>query len=266
MEKLIETIKPYALHAGLALAILVCGCLLAWIVRKSIEKALTKGNSDPMVTKFVSRLLYAIVAVLAIAASLGALGVQTASIAAAIGAAGIAIGLALQNSLSNLASGLMLVTLKPFRAGDYIEGAGQTGSVDEVGLFATMLKTFDGRRVIVPNSKLTDGNIVNYASFPTRRMDVSVSVAYSSNLAFVKERLTKVIADEVRILTDPAPGIAVDQLADSGINISLKLWVKREDYWPVRFTILEKIKNDFDANGIEIPFPQRVVHIVQGKN
>lgn len=263
MDKILEAAKPYALHVALALATLACGLILASIVRWLASRALSRGHSDPMVSKFVSRLLYSVVAVFAIAATLSQLGVQTNSIVAAIGAAGIAVGLALQNSLSNLASGLLIVALKPFRAGDFIEGAGQMGAVEEVGLFTTTLKTADGRKVILPNSKLTDDNIVNYAAHPTRRLDTSVSVAYASDLAFVKERVMAVLAADERIIQDPAPIVSIDQLGDSGITVGIRIWVKREDYWPVRFEVLQEIKADFDKSGIEIPFPQRVVKVLK---
>ena len=137
------------------------------------------------------------------------------------------------------------------------------GAVEEVGLFTTTLKTADGRKVILPNSKLTDDNIVNYAAHPTRRLDTSVSVAYASDLAFVKERVMAVLAADGRIIQDPAPIVSIDELGDSGITVGIRIWVKREDYWPVRFEVLQEIKADFDKSGIEIPFPQRVVKVLK---
>lgn len=258
-----ETAGPYATRAGLAAATLVIGLLLAWAIRWLVGRAMKRGDSDPIVRRFVTRLLYAIVAMFAIAATLSRLGVQTASLVAAIGAVGIAVGLALQNSLANLASGLLLVAMKPFRAGDYIEGAEETGFVQEVGLFATVLKTFDGRKVVIPNSKLTDGNIIDFSAHPTRRIDTSVSVAYASDLSAVRARVRATLAADERILADPAPIVSIDELGDSGVTVGIRAWVKNEDYWPVRFEILEKIKADFDAAGIEIPFPQRVVKILK---
>lgn len=262
MDKIIKMAGPYAARAGLAAATLVIGMLLAWALKWLTVHAMRRGHADPIVTKFTSRLLYYIVAIFAIAATLSRLGVQTSSIVTVIGAAGIAIGLALQNALANLASGLLLVALKPFRAGDYIEGADQSGSVEEVGLFNTTLKTIDGRKVVIPNSKLTDGNIVDYTTHPTRRLDTSVSVAYSSDLAAVRARVNAVLAADGRILTEPAPIVSIDELGDSGIKVGIRVWVKSEDYWTVRFEILERIKADFDAAGIEIPFPQRVVRVL----
>ncbi|MBR0057271.1 MAG: mechanosensitive ion channel, partial [Kiritimatiellae bacterium] len=263
IDKAIELLRPYVGRAAIAAAILAFGLAAAWLVRRLARREMTRHKSDPIAAHVVSQLAYAIVAILATAAALGQLGVQTASIVAVVGAAGIAVGLALQNSLSNLASGILLVTLKPFHAGDYIEGAGQAGSVIEVGFFTTTLRTFDGRKVVIPNSKLTDDSIVNYSTHPTRRIDAKVSVGYATDLPKARAVARDVLANDGRVLADPAPVVSVDELADSGITLGVRAWVKREDYWPVRFELLEKIKIAFDAAGIEIPFPQRVVRLLQ---
>ena len=194
-----------------------------------------------------------------VAAALGEIGVQTASIIAMLGAAGLAIGLALQASLSNLASGILLIAQTPFKVGDFIEGAGISGTVVEIKLFTTVVTTFDGRKVTIPNSKLTGDPIINYSVMPNRRVDIVVSVAYSSDLAFVKRTIRELLAEDGRILDDPAPTVAVRKLADSGIDVVVFPWVRREDYWKVLFDLTEAIKTRFDAVGIEIPFPQRVV-------
>jgi len=253
------------MRIGIALAIFVAGIAAAWLARLIAMRSLRDGKPGPMVARFVSQLAYATLIALTIAAVLGQLGVQTASIVAVIGAAGLAIGLALQNSLANIASGLIVVALKPFNVGDFIEGGGQAGTVMEVGLMATTLKTAAGQKVVIPNSKLTDGSIINYSAHPTRRFDTSVSVAYSSDLSFVKETVRKAIDSDPRILQDPQPIVSIDNLADSGITVGIRVWIGGADYWNVRFSLLEKIKGAFDEAGIEIPFPQRVVKIIGGK-
>ena len=255
------TVARIAARILLTAATLVVGYLLARLARSMLARSFRRQSPDGTISLFASRLVYAVLLAVTISVALGELGVETASIVAIIGAAGLAIGLALQGSLANLASGLLLVVLKPFKTGDYIEGAGQSGTVMEVGLFATVLRTFDSRKVVVPNSKLTDGTIVNYSTHPTRRLDTKVSVAYSSDLGRVREVLAGVLAAEPRVLADPAPVISVEELADSGVVIGLRIWLKSSDYWPVRFELLGKVKEAFDAAGIEIPFPQRDVHI-----
>ena len=180
---------------------------------------------------------------------------------AVIGAAGLAIGLALQGSLSNLASGLLIVMQRLFLVGDYIEGGGVGGTVQEIRLFTTLLKTFDGRRVIVPNARLTNDDIVNYSVYPTRRVEVVVAVDYSSDLALVRKTALAILEGDERILPDPAPVVVVKNLGESGIDIAIRAWVNREHYWNVFFELQEKVKNSFDAAGITIPFPQRVVHL-----
>lgn len=252
---------PYAGHAALGMLAFVAGLFLAWLAKRMILRAMRKCRTESTVARFVSQLTYAILLAVTVAVALGAIGVQTASIAAIIGAAGIAIGLSLQSSLSNLASGLLLVTLKPFRAGDYIEGADQAGTVVEVGLFATTLRTIDGKTAVIPNSLLTNGCIVNYSAHPMRRMDLSVSVAYATDLEAAKKVLLDTVSADSRVIAESGPIVSVNELGDSGIEMGVRFWVNNEDYWPMRFEILGKIKAALDAAGIEIPFPQRVVSI-----
>lgn len=261
IEAIWDAIRPYALRTVLAILILGVGFFIAHLARLSMMRAIRRKCAEETAGKFASNFIHIALIVVAIAAALAEMGVQTTSIVAIIGTVGIAIGLALQNSLANLASGMLLVILKPFAAGDFIEGAGQSGTVMEVGLFATTLKTFDGRKVVVPNSKLTDGNIVNFSTHPTRRLDTSVTVSYSADLAHVRKTLLDVFAAEPRILSFPEPIVAVDELGDNGVAIGIKVWTNSKDYWPLRFQLLGSVKTAFDAAGIEIPFPQRVVHM-----
>jgi small conductance mechanosensitive channel len=201
---------------------------------------------------------YVIIAFVIIAA-LSKIGVETTSFVAIIGAAGLAVGLALQGSLSNFASGVLIIALRPFKAGEYIEAAGTGGVVESVQIFSTTLTTADNKYVVVPNSSILSGNIVNYSRKPTRRIDLVVGVSYSADLAKTKAVLEAVLAANSKILPTPAPQIAVAELADSSVNLVVRPWVNGGDYWPVRFELMEAIKNGLDEAGIEIPFPQMVI-------
>lgn len=256
--------SPYLGKLAWAAAILLAGLCAANLLKFIVCKAVRRGKSDPMVGRFMSSLLFSATMIVALAAALGELGVQTASIVAIIGAAGIAVGLALQNSLANLASGIILVALKPFSAGDYVEAGDKAGTVIAVGLFTTTLRTFDGIKVVLPNSRLTDGPIVNYSTHPERRFDTSVSVAYSTNLDDARRVLLDLFARDPRILALPAPVVSVDSLSDSGMVLGIRVWTLSKDYWPVRFGLLADVKAALDGAGIEIPFPQRVIHLENG--
>ena len=259
--ELIQKTAPYSVKGLIAIAIFAAGYLFAKLMKSLVKKAVKLGKTEPTVGLFVANLVYAVILAVVIAAALGEVGVQTASIVAVIGAAGLAIGLALQGSLSNLASGLLIVMQRLFLVGDYIEGGGVGGTVQEIRLFTTLLKTFDGRRVIVPNARLMNDNIVNYSVYPTRRVEVVVSVDYSSDLTLVRKTALSILDGDERILPDPAPAVVVKNLGESGIDIAIRAWVNRENYWNVFFELQEKVKNSFDAAGITIPFPQRVVHL-----
>jgi small conductance mechanosensitive channel len=199
-----------------------------------------------------------------VVAALGQLGIQTTSFIAILGAAGLAIGLALQGSLANFAAGFLMIIFRPFKVGDFIEGAGVAGVVEEIQVFTTTLKTGDNKIIIVPNAKLSGDNIINYSAQETRRVDMTVGVSYSADLSKVREVLLDIISKEARILPEPAPLVAVAELADSSVNFVVRVWTKTGDYWGVKFDMTETIKNRFDAEGIGIPFPQRDIHIVSG--
>jgi len=187
--------------------------------------------------------------------------VQTTSFVAVVGAAGLTIGLALQGSLANFAAGILMIIFKPFKVGDYIEGGGVDGIVEEIGIFTTELKTFDNKKIIVPNAKLTSDNIINYTAREIRRVDIVASVSYSDDLDKVRKVLEDILAADEHVLKEPAPKIAVLELADSSVNFAVRPWVKTSDYWDVFFATQESIKKQFDAAGISIPFPQQDVHL-----
>ncbi len=269
MEEMWAKIYEYGMLYGLsllaAIVIFVVGKWLAHLIAGLIEKLLNKANVDKTLTKFVRNMVYAALLVFVIIAALGKLGVQTTSFIAVIGAAGLAVGLALQGSLSNFAAGVLLILFKPFKVGDFISAAGTLGTVREIQIFCTVLDHFDNRRIIVPNSKITGDNITNFSAIEKRRIDLVFGISYSDNIKTAKEALEKVVASDPRVLKDPKPVIAVSELADSSVNLVCRPWVKPGDYWDVYFDTLEKGKLELEKNGITIPFPQRDIHMFQEK-
>jgi len=247
-----------------ALAIFIIGRWIAKLVRGGIKRMMEKAKVEPIIVGFVSNIAYIALLAFVVVAALGQLGIQTTSFIAILGAAGLAIGLALQGSLANFAAGFLMIIFRPFKVGDFIEGAGVAGVVEEIQVFTTTLKTGDNKIIIVPNAKLSGDNIINYSAQETRRVDMTVGVSYSADLSKVREVLLDIISKEVRILPEPAPLVAVAELADSSVNFVVRVWTKTGDYWGVKFDMTETIKNRFDAEGIGIPFPQRDIHIVSG--
>jgi small conductance mechanosensitive channel len=247
-----------------ALAIFIIGRWIAKLVRGGIKRMMEKAKVEPIIVGFVSNIAYIALLAFVVVAALGQLGIQTTSFIAILGAAGLAIGLALQGSLANFAAGFLMIIFRPFKVGDFIEGAGVAGVVEEIQVFTTTLKTGDNKIIIVPNAKLSGDNIINYSAQETRRVDMTVGVSYSADLSKVREVLLDIISKEARILPEPAPLVAVAELADSSVNFVVRVWTKTGDYWGVKFDMTETIKNRFDAEGIGIPFPQRDIHIVSG--
>jgi small conductance mechanosensitive channel len=264
MEQLTAKGIEWATTSGIAvltaLLILVFGIWGAKILRGTLRKILTRKEVEPTLVKFGTSLLYAVLVVFVVTATLNNLGIQTTSIIAILGAAGLAVGLALQDSLSNFAAGIMILIFHPFRVGDYIEGAGISGSVEELGIFVTRLKTPDNKAIFVPNGKLAGDNLINYTLNDTRRMDLVVGVGYSEDVREVQKVLLDILNEDKRILADPAPIVAVLALGDSSVDFAVRPWVPTAQYWDIYFEIVGKIKTRLDEKGIEIPFPQRVVH------
>ncbi|MDG5817147.1 mechanosensitive ion channel [Chitinispirillales bacterium ANBcel5] len=258
----------YGLRVLAAVAILIFGLLSAKLVRGFLKRVLKKGHIEDTLVSFIASLSYVFMIIFVIIAALSQLGVQTASFVAILGAAGLAVGLALQGSLSNFASGFLLIMFKPFKVGDYIEGAGVAGSVEQIGIFTTELKSPDNKRIIVPNGKITNDNIINYTAREIRRVDIIAGVSYSDDLDKVKRVLKEILDSDERVLEEPAPVIGVLELGDSSVNFVVRPWTKTTDYWNVFFSLQETIKKRFDAEGISIPFPQRDLHIhkVNSKN
>ena len=255
----------YALKFAAALAILIIGMWVAKGIRAGIRRMMDKRSVDPTITRFLSSLVYIGMMAFVVLAALGQLGIQTTSFIAVLGAAGLAIGLALQGSLSNFAAGFMLVAFRPFKVGDFIEGAGIAGSVEEIQIFSTKLKTPDNKIIIVPNSKIFDDAITNYSAEATRRVDLVAGVSYEADLSKVKSVLEEIVTSNDLVLKDPPHQIAVSELADNSVNLVVRVWTNTADFWTVHFGLTESIKTRFDAEGIGIPYPQRDVHVYEHK-
>ena len=260
---MLDTVIGFILNTVLALAILIIGRFIARHVSTRVGSAVEKSNDDVTLGKFFASLTYVALMAFIIIAAMGQLGIETASLVAILAAAGLAIGLALPGSLANFASGVMLIIFRPLKVGDFVEAGGATGTVREIGIFTSILSSPDNKKIYVPNANLTGANIINYSAFGTRRIDLVAGVSYGDSLDLVKATLEQILAEDDRILTDPAPTIAVLELADSSVNFAVRPWVKEEDYWDVRFDTQEKIKQRFDEKGISIPFPQQDVHLIK---
>ncbi|WP_220719805.1 small-conductance mechanosensitive channel MscS [Agarivorans litoreus] len=256
-----DLLIEYAINIAAAIAILFVGMIVARIMASSVEKLMNARNLDTTISHFVGSMVKYIIIAFVIIAALSRIGIQTASFVAIIGAAGLAVGLALQGSLSNFAAGVLIIGFRPFKAGDYVEIAGTAGSVASVQIFTTVLKTPDNKQIVVPNGAVLGGNIVNYSTHPTRRVDLVVGVSYNSDLAQTKAILREVCEADPRVLKDQDITIGVKELADSSVNLVVRPWVNSADYWGVYFDLNENIKVALDNAGIEIPFPQMDVHL-----
>jgi len=261
IKQIQDLLTVYGLKVIAALAIFVIGKVIAKMIKSGIAKAMTKTKSDPILISFTSNMVYAGLLAFIIIAALGQLGIQTTSFIAILGAAGLAVGLALQGSLSNFAAGVLMIIFRPFKQGDFIEGAGVSGVVEEVHIFNTIMRTGDNKTIIIPNSGLMNGNIINYSSKPTRRLDLVIGIGYDDDIKKAKNILNELMQQESRILKDPAPTLGLLELADSSVNFAVRPWVKSADYWGVHFDLLESIKLRFDKEGISIPYPQQDIHI-----
>lgn len=251
----------YGTRVVLALLVFIIGKWLAGKICSALARLMEKNNVDQTLVKFLRNILYYLLLVAVLVAVAGQLGINTASFLTIIGAASLAIGLALKDSLANFSAGVMLILFRPFKVGDYIEAAGESGTVDEISIFNTILNTPDNQRKIIPNGAVASSTITNVTAYPTRRMDLVIGVGYDDDLKKTKSILEEIIAGRDDLLKEPAPTIAVAELADSSVNFVVRPWVKTSDYWSVRFQLIEQIKNTLDENGISIPYPQRDVHL-----
>lgn len=251
----------FVINLVAAAAIFVIGRWVVRLVHGLSLKAMQRGKVDPLLVKFLGNILYALLMIFVVLAAISQVGIQTTSLIAVIGAAGLAVGLALQGSLANFAAGVLVIIFRPYKIGDYVEAGGVAGVIDDVQIFTTELKTADNRKIIVPNGQMMSGAITNYSSHATRRVDLVVGVGYEDDIDTVRRVLQGVVADDPRVLEDPAPNIRMSAMGDSSVSWIVRPWVKAEDYWNVHWEMTEEIKRRFDAEGISIPFPQRDVHV-----
>ena len=259
-----DLLVQYAVNIVSALLILFIGNIIVKMIAGTIAKVLRKKDIDNAVVEFIHGLVRYVLFVIVLIAALSRIGVQTASVVAVIGAAGLAIGLALQGSLSNFAAGVLIVGFRPFKSGDHVEVAGVAGvagAVESIQIFSTELRTPDNKTVIVPNAHIIGNPITNYSRNDTRRIDLVIGVSYNADLQKTKEVLRRVVTTDARVLQDPEPTIGVVALADSSVNFVVRPWVNTADYWAVYFDLNQAIKEELDKEGIEIPFPQMDVHV-----
>jgi small conductance mechanosensitive channel len=258
-------VVDYSLDLVGAISILVIGWIVAGWIKLAVSKALTRlPRSDATVTRALSALARYLILAIVIVAVLAQFGVQTASILAVLGTAGLAVGLALQGTLSNVAAGFMLLIPRPFRIGDYIDADGVAGTVEEIGLFSTEFVTFDGLYLVVPNNQIWTKAIINYSRLPTRRLDLGVGVAYDDDIDKALSVLMDLLTGDERVLQDLEPQVMVAELADSSVDLNLRCWTKTDDYWGLQFDLNKLAKERVEAAGCTIPFPQRDIHVIGG--
>ena len=244
----------------IAILIYIVGKALIMLANRMLQKMLNRKHIDPTIQTFLKSLVNILLMVLLIISVVSALGINTTSFAALLASAGVAVGMALSGNLQNLAGGIVVLLFRPFKVGDYIEAQGVGGTVQEIQIFHTILNTPDNKKIYLPNGSLSSGNIVNYSKEPTRRVDFTICIDYGESIDKVREVLKEIITNDQRVLTAPQPVIALNALADSSVNIALRVWVKSEDYWAVYWETNEKIYNEFNRRGINFPFPQLTVH------
>jgi len=265
VNKIIEFLQTDGLAFGIdlaiALVIFFVGRLVISVIVRGIAKTMEKNDVEKTLETFVCNLVRIALLIVVIIAAIGQLGIQTTSFIAIFGAAGLAVGLALQGSLSNFASGVLIVLFRPYKVGDFVEAAGIAGSVEQVQILTTIFKTGDNKQVIVPNSQIMDSIITNYSANDTRRVDMVVGVSYDDDLDKVRKTLEEIVGADDRVLAEPALKIAVSELADSSVNFVVRPWCATSDYWPLTWDLTEAIKKRFDQEGISFPFPQQDVHL-----
>ncbi len=258
-----DLVTELGLKLASAVLIFVIGRWVAKAILRVAKGVMARAELEETLSRFLGNLLYVVLMTIVIITTINQLGIQTTSLLAVLGAAGLAVGLALQGSLANFAAGVLIVAFRPYKVGDYIEAGGTAGTVEAVQIFTTVLKSPDNRRIIVPNAQMTAGTITNYSANDTRRIDLVAGVSYADDLDKVRRILRAIVAADSRVLAEPAPTIAVSELADSSVNFVVRPWVSSADYWAVYFDLTEQIKKRFDEEGVSIPFPQRDVHVYQ---
>jgi small conductance mechanosensitive channel len=264
IERMIDVyVVPWSINIALAIVVFIVGRLIAKGLVKVLERLLVRAKVDTMLVEFIGSIAGAALFLFVIIASLDMLGVNTTSLIAMLGAAGLAVGLALQGSLQNFASGVLLIIFRPFTVGNVIDAGGVIGKVEKITIFNTVMLTPDNREIIVPNGAIYGGTITNISARDTRRIDMVFGIGYGDDIKKAKDLLMQAMESDSRVLKDPAPVVALGELADSSVNFVVRPWVKGADYWDVKFDLTEKIKLSFDQNGVSIPFPQMDLHMDQ---
>lgn len=256
-----EYVIPWGINIALALAVFIVGRWVAKGIVALITRLLTRAKLDHILVQFVGSILRTVLLLIVVVAALDQLGVDTTSLIALMGAAGLAVGLALQDSLKNFAAGVMLIVFRPFKSGDFIEAAGITGVVERINIFTSTLRTPDNREIIVPNGPIYGGVITNYSARDTRRIDMTFGIGYGDDIRQAKEIIGGVLEADQRVLKDPAPVVAVGELGNSSVDLLVRPWVKSSDYFTTMCDLKERIKLTFDEQGVTIPYPQMDVHM-----
>ncbi len=262
-QLVVDLLGTWGLRVVGAVLLLVLGRIVAGWARRAVRRGMEGARMEPTLIPFVAGLVFYLLLAVVVVAVLGIVGVQTTSLLALFGAAGLAVGLALQSTLSNFASGMMLLIFRPFHVGDYIEAGGTAGSVESIGIFGTELNTPDNVKILVPNSQIYGTTIKNYAANPTRRNDITVGISYEDDIGVAVSTIQSVLHADERVLAEPESVIAVSELSDSSVNIVVRPWCKKEDYWGLRFDLMRTLKERLEAAGCSIPYPQRDVHLFE---
>lgn len=262
-DAIVTILSTWGLSVLGAVCVLVVGRIVAGWARSATRKGLERAKLDPTLIPFLASLVYYAIVAMVVIAVLNLFGVETTSLIAVVGAAGLAIGLAMQGTLSNIAAGVMLLAFRPFQVGDFVEIGGTAGSVFEIGLFSTTLNTGDNVRITVPNSSVYGEIIKNYSANDARRNDIVIGISYTDDIGKAIEVISQILAADPRVLDLPAPLVAVSNLGDSAVDINVRPWCAKEDYWPLRFDLHRQLKEQLEAAGCSIPYPQTDVHIVE---
>jgi len=264
IDTILDTyVFPWGTKIVMALLVFIIGRLIAKVLTGTLEKVMTKGKVDKMLVSFLGNIAYSALLVVVVLATLEQLGVNTNSALAILGAAGLAVGLALKDSLSSFAAGVMLIIFRPFKLGDFVEAGGQAGVVEDIRIFHSVLRTGDNREITMPNAQIYSGTIINYSARETRRIDLLISIGYGDDIKRARDLIHQVLEAEASVLNDPAPVVMLLELGASSVDFAVRPWVKAGDYWTTRAALLEAIKNAFDRDGISIPYPQQDIHLFQ---
>ncbi len=268
IETAISLLSSWGISVIGAIALLIAGRIVAGWIRGSVTRGLTKAKTDASLIPFFASMAYYLILAVVLIAVLNLFGIETTSLIAVVGAAGLAVGLALQGTLSNFSAGVMLLIFRPIRVGDFVEVAGQAGTVAEISIFSTLLDTPDNVRITIPNAQVNGETVKNYSFNDTRRIDLVIGIGYDDDIGTAVSIIERVITSDERTLEDPAPTVAVAELADSSVNLVVRPWCKKEDYWSLRWDLTRKLKEELESGGCSIPFPQHDIHVldVPGKS